>query len=36
VFPAGASLVGFGRDGAVYVSVKRDEGRRTVGRLTVR
>jgi hypothetical protein len=35
VFPAGASLAGFGRDGAVYVSVK-DGDRRTVGRLRSR
>ena len=31
-FPAGASLAGFGRDGAVYASIKTDDGKRTVGR----
>ena len=31
-FPAGATLAGFGRNGAVYASVKTDDGKRTVGR----
>ncbi len=31
-FPAGASLAGFGRNGAVYASIKTDDGKRTVGR----
>jgi hypothetical protein len=31
-FPAGATLAGFGRNGAVYASIKTDDGRRTLGR----
>jgi len=31
-FPAGAALAGFGRDGAVYGSIKVEGGRRTIGR----
>jgi hypothetical protein len=31
-FPAGATLTGFGRNGAVYASIKTDDGRRTLGR----
>jgi hypothetical protein len=31
-FPAGATLAGFGRNGAVYASIKTDDGKRTVGR----
>ena len=31
-FPAGATLAGFGRNGAVYASIKIDDGKRTVGR----
>jgi hypothetical protein len=31
-FPAGATLAGFGRSGAVYASIKTDDGRRTLGR----
>jgi hypothetical protein len=31
-FPAGAALAGFGRNGAVYASIKTDDGKRTVGR----
>jgi hypothetical protein len=31
-FPAGASLAGFGENGAVYGSIRSEDGRRTVGR----
>ncbi len=31
-FPAGATLAGFGRNGAVYASIKTEDGKRTVGR----
>jgi hypothetical protein len=31
-FPAGATLAGFGRNGAVYASIKTDDGKRTVAR----
>jgi hypothetical protein len=31
-FPKGASLVGFGTKGAVYASIKGEDGKRTVGR----
>jgi hypothetical protein len=34
--PAGATLAGFGRNDAVYVSVKGKDGSRTVGRLRVK
>jgi hypothetical protein len=32
VFPKGAALAGFGTNGAVYGSIKGEDGRRTVGR----
>jgi hypothetical protein len=31
-FPKGATLAGFGAEGAVYASIKGEDGRRTVGR----
>jgi hypothetical protein len=31
-FPAGATLAGFGQNGAVYASIKTADGKRTVGR----
>ena len=31
-FPAGATLAGFGRNGAIFASIKSDDGKRTVGR----
>ncbi len=31
-FPAGATLAGFGSSGAIYASIKNDDGTRTVGR----
>ena len=31
-FPKGASLAGFGANGAVYGAIKGEDGRRTVGR----
>jgi hypothetical protein len=31
-FPSGATLAGFGKNGAVYASIKDAQGRRTVGR----
>jgi hypothetical protein len=31
-FPAGATLAGFGESGAIYASVKNDDGTRSVGR----
>ena len=31
-FPAGASLAGFGESGAIYASLRNDDGTRTVGR----
>jgi hypothetical protein len=34
--PAGATLAGFGRNGAVYVTVKGSDGGKTVGRLRVK
>ncbi|MEO7985119.1 MAG: hypothetical protein ABI766_01210 [Gemmatimonadales bacterium] len=36
VFPQGATLAGFGANGAVYASIKDSTGRRTVGRFTVK
>ena len=36
VFPQGATLAGFGANGAVYASIKDATGRRTVGRFTVK
>ena len=35
-FPAGASLAGFGETGAIYASLKNDDGTRTVGRFRLR
>jgi hypothetical protein len=35
-FPKGASLAGFGAKGAVYASIKGEDGRRTVGRLRLK
>jgi hypothetical protein len=35
-FPAGASLAGFGERGAIYASVKNEDGTRTVGRYRLR
>jgi hypothetical protein len=34
--PKGASLAGFGADGAVYGSIKGEDGRRTVGRFRLK
>jgi hypothetical protein len=34
-FPAGATLAGFGRNGAVYATIKTNDGKRTVGRFRV-
>jgi hypothetical protein len=34
-FPAGAMLAGFGANGAIYASIKEDDGR-TVGRFRLR
>jgi hypothetical protein len=34
--PKGASLAGFGADGAVYASIKDAKGGRTVGRFRVK
>jgi hypothetical protein len=36
VFPAGASLAGFGESGAIYASLKNDDGTKTVGRYRLR
>lgn len=36
VFPAGASLAGFGNGGAIYGAVKESNGQRTVGRFTLK
>jgi hypothetical protein len=35
-FPAGASLAGFGESGAIYASLKNDDGTKTVGRYRLR
>ena len=35
-FPAGASLAGFGESGAIYASLKNEDGTRTVGRFRLR
>lgn len=35
-FPVGASLAGFGESGAIYASLKNDDGTRTVGRYRLR
>lgn len=35
-FPKGASLAGFGSKGAVYASIKEADGRRTVGRFSLK
>jgi hypothetical protein len=35
-FPAGASLAGFGESGAIYASLKNEDGTRTVGRYRLR
>jgi hypothetical protein len=35
-FPAGASLAGFGESGAIYASMKNEDGSRTVGRYRLR
>jgi hypothetical protein len=35
-FPAGATLAGFGENGAVYASIKVEGGRRTVGKFRIR
>jgi hypothetical protein len=35
-FPAGASLAGFGESGAIYASVKKEDGTKTVGRYRLR
>lgn len=35
-FPQGAALAGFGPGGAVYASIKGEDGRRTVGRFRLR
>lgn len=36
MFPAGASLAGFGESGAIYASLKNADGTRTVGRFRLR
>jgi hypothetical protein len=36
LFPAGASLAGFGESGAIYASIKNEDGTRTVGRYRLR
>jgi hypothetical protein len=35
-FPAGASLAGFGESGAIYASLRNEDGTRTVGRYRLR
>jgi hypothetical protein len=35
-FPAGAALAGFGRNDAVYVTVKAPDGTKTVGRMRLK
>jgi len=35
-FPSGVSLAGFGKDGAIYGSIKASNGERTVGRFTLK
>jgi len=35
-FPAGASLAGFGESGAIYASLKNEDGSKTVGRYRLR
>jgi hypothetical protein len=35
-FPAGASLAGFGESGAIYASLKNEDGTKTVGRYRLR
>ena len=35
-FPAGASLAGFGKSGAIYGTIKEPNGQRTVGRFTLK
>jgi hypothetical protein len=35
-FPAGASLAGFGESGAIYASLKNEDGTKTVGRFRLR
>ena len=35
-FPSGATLAGFGANGAVYASIKGEDGKRTVGRFRIR
>ena len=35
-FPAGASLAGFGESGAIYASIKNQDGTKTVGRYRLR
>jgi hypothetical protein len=36
VFPAGAALAGFGPSGAIYATIKNDDGSRTIGRFRLK